>query len=99
MLGSIGEEVKYPISKCGFQRVFSFPTGSSVDFTTVFVEEIKASITIVNLILQRGLTHDGGAPAFAAFDVLDHLQHVFNAVGVEVPLQTLPMSPLDSLHP
>ena len=47
--------------------MFSFPTGSSVDFTAVFVEEVKASITIVNHILQRSLTYDGGTSAFVAF--------------------------------
>ena len=60
----------------------------------VFVEEIRASVKCVLLILQCGVTHDGGAPAFVACNILNLLPPIFSAVGVEVPLQSPLMSPL-----
>lgn len=34
---------------------------------------------------RRGLTRDGVPPVFVASDILNHLPHMFSAVGVEVP--------------
>ncbi len=47
----------------------------------------------VKLMWQCGLTHNGGAPALVACDVLDCLPHIFGVAGVEVSLQSLLMSP------
>ena len=60
------------------------------------MEEIKVSMKCVQLILQRGLAYDGGAPAFVSCDIPNGLPHIFRAAGVEVPLQSLLMSHLIS---
>lgn len=38
-----------------------------------------------------------GTPAFVACVIFDSVPHVFSAVGFEVPLQSLQMSPLSLL--
>ena len=35
------------------------------------------------------LTHDGGAPAFVACNILNCLPHIASVAGVEVPLKSL----------
>ena len=42
-------------------------------------------INCVLLVRQHGIAHDGGAPAFAACDILIRLPHFFCNVGVDVP--------------
>lgn len=53
--------------------------GGRVDLTA---KDIKANTKCVHLIHQCGLTHDGGAPAFEAYNAMRYLLHVFIHVHV-----------------
>ncbi len=63
-------------------------------YSWLFVEEIKVTIKDVMLICQCVLTHNGGAHAFVACDILNRLLHIFGVVDVKFSLQTLLISRL-----
>ena len=69
-------------------------SGGRVGFTAYYVDELKVSINWVYLIQQRGLTHNGGISAFAAYDILNRPPRIFSAAGVGVAFQCLLTSPL-----
>ena len=71
---------------CGYWQLVVIWRWSRLN-SWVFVEEIKVSIKCV----QHGLTKWCRSSCFCILCCLDHLQHIFRVVGVEVPLQSLLM--------
>lgn len=78
--------------RCGWS------SGGEVDFTAgSLLKRPKCAEKCVKLIRRHGLTRDGGAPAFVACDNMNRPPRISSAVGVEVSLQPLLISPLSLL--
>lgn len=78
---------------------FRDPKGTYHPYILCSSPKHKFAISLMTLqffLEQAGLTHDVGAHAFVAFDILNFLPHIFGVVGVEVSPVTTDVSALPS---